>query len=729
MDTAVRHRFSFSLVALVVLFAGGAAVAQSSDGMFQPVPNPLTSEGVKRLKNTIDSRRNGANPVKTVVFDFNPGADGGKPATSTEFGTCYELAAYISGLNANGVQTVAFLHARTTGHVALPALACAEMVMSRENETAVGQVAGANGATLSNTEKGAYRDFFKREAQLAVVEKMYDREVLLAKAQNIKQGGATWYIDTRKGTAGYAGVVPVPFAQAADLALYTADQAKELGLIKATATTRKDVGELYGIPNIGDDILEGRQPEAYRHALKGDVDGAMRESLVRIVKGIKAKKGNVLILVLECGGTDLSAARTIADDLLKAQTGEDPILVVGFIPDKAADAAAFIAFGCTEIVMSRRKSSTESETGEAILGDFEASVAQDRKEPGFAAAHKASLRQLVESRGFSPLIAEGMFDKSLEIVRVRGVVNRSQSRLMSKADWEAANKEEWRQEGVVKNKDELLKLTATRAQELGVARYLVDGRDIKDVAAAYGVDAEKIKEATPGWLDRFAEFLRMPVVTVLLVVLGFTGLILELKVPGLTVPGIIAALCFILVFWAQSRFSGETFVLAMLLFLLGLVLVGLEIFVLPGFGAPGVMGILCMLSGLALVTLDKLPSSADEWSGLGVRASTYLFAMVGAFALAFTIARFLPKLPYANRLMLSAPSEAPGANDPLLPGASAAAELLGAIGTSNTALRPAGVVRFGDAFVDVVSDGGYVAAGTRVQVIAVEGTRIVVKEV
>jgi hypothetical protein len=114
---------------------------------------------------------------------------------------------------------------------------------------------------------------------------------------------------------------------------------------------------------------------------------------------------------------------------------------------------------------------------------------------------------------------------------------------------------------------------------------------------------------------------------------------------------------------------------------------------------------------------------------LGVRVSTYLFAMMGAFALAFTIAKFLPRVPYANRMILRAPSEAPGAGEPLLPGASAAAELLGAIGTSNTSLRPAGVVRFGDAFVDVVSDGGFITAGTRVQVIAVEGTRIVVKEV
>jgi membrane-bound serine protease (ClpP class) len=54
--------------------------------------------------------------------------------------------------------------------------------------------------------------------------------------------------------------------------------------------------------------------------------------------------------------------------------------------------------------------------------------------------------------------------------------------------------------------------------------------------------------------------------------------------------------------------------------------------------------------------------------------------------------------------------------------------LLGAIGSTTTPLRPAGVVRFGDAFVDVVSDGGFIPAESRVQVIAVEGTRIVVKE-
>ena len=77
------------------------------------------------------------------------------------------------------------------------------------------------------------------------------------------------------------------------------------------------------------------------------------------------------------------------------------------------------------------------------------------------------------------------------------------------------------EEKVVKRPNQLLKLDASIAGELGVARYVVDTTDPKELYAVYGLDPSKVKEATPGWLDRFAEFLRMPVVTVLLVVIGF----------------------------------------------------------------------------------------------------------------------------------------------------------------------------------------------------------------
>jgi membrane-bound serine protease (ClpP class) len=321
-----------------------------------------------------------------------------------------------------------------------------------------------------------------------------------------------------------------------------------------------------------------------------------------------------------------------------------------------------------------------------------------------------------------------MFVKSLEVVRARAKDNPRRTRLFTRKELtEPMNAQDWVEDKVIKAPGVPFTANATLAVELGIARFTVPTKEVTEVTAIYGL--KDAKNPDPGWVDRFADFLRIPAVAVILVMVGFIGLILELKVPGLTVPGITAALCFVLVFWSQSRFSGEMFVLALLLFVLGLVLIGLEIFVLPGFGVCGICGILFLLAGLGLVTMEKVPDSTAEWVTFGTRTSYYLFAMIGALVFAFLIAKFLPQMPGANRLMLAPPPDAPASTAPELPGASEAAELLGAIGTTTTALRPAGVVRFGDKFVDVVSDGGFIPTGTRVQVIAVEGTRIVVKEV
>src|SRR5262249_31985305 len=106
-------------------------------------------------------------------------------------------------------------------------------------------------------------------------------------------------------------------------------------------------------------------------------------------------------------------------------------------------------------------------------------------------------------------------------------------------------------------------------------------------------------------------------------------------------------------------------------------------------------------------------------------------SIVGAVVAALTLAWYLPHIPYVNRLVLKPPTEhgdddeapAPDGVKPEL------AALLGAVGVAVTPLRPAGKVKFGDEFVDVVAEGDYVNPGARVQVIEVEGYRVVVKEV
>lgn len=700
----------------------GAKPEAARDAMFVTVGNPITSDTVARIENQITARTNEKNEdrrVWTVVLDFNPDD---KPASTTNFGPCSDLAKFLSNPKLAGVRTIAFVHQPVTGHTLLPVLSCKEIVMGKG--AALGPIAGEGVPPLDASEQVAYKTRFNRDDRWPVVQKMFDPKVSLVRGKAVA-GGATRYADRNDETSMklIAGAEPVTAVQDNQLATYPTSAARSVGLADGTAEDRRQVAELYNLPpsSVRDDPLGGRTPDAYQWTLKGDVDGAMRESVNRVIRDVRKKKGNVLILVLNCGGTDLDAARGLADDLVKAQSGDEPMQIIGFIPEAAPDAATVVALGCSEIVM------TKAEGKEAELGNFDRYNKAEK--PAARAAHLQSLRAFAAQRGYPPVLIDGMLDRDVEIVRAKGKGNElNKARLMTRAEFETEKKAgTWEEDKVIKPKGVPLRLTASLAAELGVARFTVPTTNVKDVAAIYGVG--EAKSPDPGVLDRFAEFLRIPAVTVILVMIGFIGLILELKVPGLTVPGIVAALCFILVFWSQSRFSGEMFVLALLLFLLGLVLVGLEIFVLPGFGVCGISGIAFMLAGLGLVTLERIPQNTAEWVGLGVRLSTYLFAMMGALVAALLIGRFLPQVPYANRMMLVPPSDEATASEVQLPGASEAAELLGAIGTTNTALRPAGVVRFGEKFVDVVSDGGFVAAGTRVQVIAVEGTRIVVKEV
>ena len=94
------------------------------------------------------------------------------------------------------------------------------------------------------------------------------------------------------------------------------------------------------------------------------------------------------------------------------------------------------------------------------------------------------------------------------------------------------------------------------------------------------------------------------------------------------------------------------------------------------------------------------------------------------------VAKYLPHIPILNRLLSRPPEESEdGVSEPDILMHAELRALLGAIGIAATPLRPAGKTQFGDSFIDVVAEGGYIMPGTRVQVIEVEGNRVVVKEV
>jgi membrane-bound ClpP family serine protease len=492
--------------------------------------------------------------------------------------------------------------------------------------------------------------------------------------------------------------------------------AADFGMVsKETFSTRVDLARALHLPprSLSEDWLVGRTPVVWRIEVRGSLDQGKIESLRRRIKHAIGKNANLIILQLDCEGGATTDADTMARELRElADDNKLPVKTIAYIPaDRALGAATFLALGCNDIVMGKK----------SILGDF--GYLPDKTADALA-DKRSMLVQRAKEAGYPPLLFEAMLKPGMVLYRTQSKKDPGDYRVMTDEQWRKAEND-WTKEGTVHSGDGLFKLEARQAKEWGVAQY--DDVESPDALyALYGLDASKVRVARDDWLDKVAEFFREPIVNVILIMLGIVGLILELKMPGVTLPGILSAVCFVLFFWAYS-FTGQFTMLAVLLFVLGLILIGLEIFVLPGFGVTGISGIVLVIVSLALVTLEKMPETTGDWLDLGARLGTFGISLVAAIAGAFMLAWYLPHIPYANRLVLMPPSDEK--TDAHAEEASARAALLGAIGVAETMLRPAGKVRFGDDFLDVVAEGDYVNPGTRVQVIEIEGNRIVVKAV
>jgi len=736
MRVLISSSIRMAPVAAVLLCLPAAPVAaqdaRPADGTYVTVDNPINDGRIAQIKSQVESVRNDLRRnIKKVVFDFNPE---GKDAATESFGACHELAKYIRGLRDNGLLTVAFVNGKVTRHTVLPVIACDDLIMS-----AAGQIGAisADGAPVTADE----RPIYERTAGInraGPVMRMIDKNVNLILATG--PGGAKIYVDPRKLESkdpAYGEVRPqdlTPIKLPPGVGLYDVGQARRFNLCKLQLESPDEVLQQYELSH---DALKGNplgkdSMKAVRVVIEGQINDALREKVRRQVEAAKARKENTFFFVIETSaGGDPAAARGLAEDLIAL--GKDQnyrARTIAFVPGSAPDLAIFLAFACQEIVMYLNENDL---SGEAVLGDFEAFVGGAPNQPrrGNPEFIKRNLEDIAGQMGHPKILVEGMFDRNVVIVKAKNETTGEQ-RLMTEAELAAQGKV-WTREGgrggTIKEKGVLFKLNASQAKNLKLAKT-INSKNVSDVYAIYGVEAKDVREAEPSWLDNFAAFLRRTEVSILLVIIGIAGLVLELKAPGLIVPGVIAAVCFVLFFWAQTQLGGQLIYLAIMLFLLGLALVGIEIFLIPGFGITGVSGILLILAGLVLAGIDKAPESSADWAELIGKMLRYGLTMAGAGVLAFLLSRYLPKIPYANRLMLVPPEDKPEVDEASpLPGVDAAVTLLGQVGTATSMLRPAGLAKFGDRYIDVVTEGDFIPPGTSIQVVEVEGTRIVVKRV
>jgi membrane-bound ClpP family serine protease len=734
------------LVLAVALAWAAAARADNTvvEGQFIAVDGPINADVAGQVVRIMDryaqrfrddkrgDDKRKADRVLKIVFDFNPR---GEANVSPNFGPCYELATAIRKLQ--DVTTIAFVHGQASRHTVLPVVACKELVLSQQS--VLGPVVGKDDPSVAHEapEWAAYKYITRNRIRSPdVVLKLLDRDMEVFEGRNGQ--GAVFFIDPRdkdeRAEKQIEVLDPNPVVPKG-LASYTPALAKRLGLANDTkeAESKEQVANLYQMPaaSVRDELM-GRAPSAWKVTVTGQVTRAAYESLTRRIRqavgGRPGRPGaNLVILQLECGGGDWGAAVELARFLqtLKDDSGQMKVETVAYIPERAPDTAAILAFGCSKIVMVARPVQGQAAPHEAELGDFSALV------PAPTPLQISALEELLEAGKYKKVLARGLLERDLvlhEVVR------------KDSGDWELLTDEEWKEDQAkakrydyrrqLKSAGEPLVLKASRAKELRVASDVVDG--LPALYALYDLKDSQVAQAGSDWLDDLAYFLRLPATSIFLVMLGIVCLILEMKVPGVTLPGIVAAVCFVLFFWAYSPLAGQFIWLSILLFILGLILIGLEVFVMPGVAVVGLSGALLVISSLVLVTLEKWPTTTAEWQSVGWTAISFTLSLVGSVVAAFVLAWYLPNIPYVNRLILKPSGEDEGELPPegtTATGQTDYSGLLGAIGTAATPLRPAGKVQFGDQFIDVLAEGNYVEAGTRVQVIEIEGNRIVVKEV
>jgi membrane-bound serine protease (ClpP class) len=231
----------------------------------------------------------------------------------------------------------------------------------------------------------------------------------------------------------------------------------------------------------------------------------------------------------------------------------------------------------------------------------------------------------------------------------------------------------------------------------------------------------EVRRPTVNWAEQLVRFFTHPVLSSVLMTIGILGIIVELRTPGFGVPGAVGVASLGLFFWGHwlVRLAGWE---EILLVMLGLVLLALEIFVIPGFGIAGVVGIIALLGGLALSLVGAGATAALVIWAVGRVALSLLIAI----AVSLLFLRLLPRLPYGRSLVLETGLDARA-------GYASAPEgdlkWVGKRGMAASPLRPAGIALFEGERVDVVSQGEYIAVGAPVEVVRVDGNRIVDRQV
>lgn len=411
-----------------------------------------------------------------------------------------------------------------------------------------------------------------------------------------------------------------------------------------------------------------QQETVYRVPVTGVIELGLAPFIARAIREAEEAGARAVILELETTGGRVDAAQQI----VKA-VSQSTIPVYAFVNAHAWSAGAMIALAADSVFMGPVSS----------IGAATPVIGGQKASEKMVSAMRGEFRALAEARGIDPRLAEAMVDESVEV------------------------------EGVIEE-GKLLTLTGKEAVDLGFAAAEV--ASLEDLLDHVHLSDATVQTVTINWAERLVSFLSHPIVAPILLSMGTLGLIIEIKTPSFGLAGLVGLTSFAAFFGSHLLIGLAGWEEVMLLGA-GLIALGIEVFVVPGFGIAGAISILCIGGAVFLALIGNLPTWSDVVRASGIISTTGIMVIASIYL----VVRQLPARGRGIFLMTAADKDT---------GYIASApreDLVGAEGVAATDLHPSGTAVLGGERLDVVSEAGFINKGERIRVVRSEGYRHVVE--
>ncbi|TVQ08769.1 MAG: nodulation protein NfeD [Balneolaceae bacterium] len=420
------------------------------------------------------------------------------------------------------------------------------------------------------------------------------------------------------------------------------------------------------------------RPVVYVIDVEGLIDNGLHKYIQRGLATAEANNADGVILHMDTFGGLVDAADKIRKNLL-----DSPLTTITFIDKNAASAGALISLATDSIFMAPGASIGAATVVEGGSGDKASEKMQSYM--------RGLMRATAEAKGRNPQIAEAMVDESIEI------------------------------EGIIAE-GKLLTLSTSEAINFGVINGSFRTKD--EILAHMGWQNAEVVHLQELWQESVLRFLTHPVVSSIMMLMMLGGLYFELQSPGIGFAGMVAGVG-AMMFFAPLYIMGLAQSWEIVLFFIGVVLIIIEIFFIPGFGVAGGLGISLVIFSLGASLIGNVGLRFPPMEHISMAVWTLTITLVIGILLLMSLARYLPQNQMFSRLVLMESTD----RNTGYTSAKSLDDLLGMEGVTITPLRPSGMILVDDRRVDVISDGEFVENGARVRVVDTGSSRVVVKKI